>query len=68
MFIWTFLLDGKYITKEQREGYTKRYDILGKKINRYMQYVENSYLNPMEKIAEGTRIADNLASDYVIDK
>lgn len=55
----------KYITGGQHEGYTKRYDILGKKINRYMQYVERSYLNPREKMAEGSANDEKLAPEYL---
>jgi four helix bundle protein len=58
----------KYITEEQHQGYTKRYDILGKKINRYMQYVERSYLNPREKMAEGSASAENSAPTYLFDE
>ncbi len=44
----------KYLTKDQHEDYANRYDVLGKKINRYMQYVDRSYLSPREKSTEGS--------------
>ena len=62
-----FVAGCKYITNEQHEGYIKRYEILGKKINRYMQYVERSYLNPREKIGESTGAAADLDPDSRID-
>lgn len=55
----------KYITEGQHEGYTKRYDILGKKINRYMQYVERSYLSPREKMTGGSANGEELAPDVL---
>jgi four helix bundle protein len=62
-----FVAGCKSITKEQHEGYIKRYEILGKKINRYMQYVERSYLNPREKMTEGSAIDEPLTPDASID-
>ena len=58
----------KYITEGQYEGYTKRYDILGKKINRYMQYVERSYLSPREKLAEGSASVESPAPTCLFDE
>lgn len=58
----------KYLTEGQHEGYTKRYDTLGKKINRYMQFVERSYLSPREKLAEGFANAETPAPTYLFDE
>jgi len=55
-----FVAGCKYITKEQHEDYIKRYEILGKKINRYMQYVQRSYLDPREKLTEDSATNDDL--------
>jgi len=55
----------KYITKEQHETYIKRYARLGKKINKYMQYVERSYLNPREKMTGGSANGEELAPDVL---
>jgi four helix bundle protein len=55
-----FIAGCKYITKEQHESYIKRYEILGRKINKYMQYVERSYLNPREKMTEVSTMTDDL--------
>ena len=60
-----FIAGCKYITKEQHEGYIKRYETLGKKINRYMQYVEKSYLNPREKMREDSTISEEPAPGFV---
>ena len=62
-----FVAGCKYITNEQHDGYIKRYEILGKKINRYMQYVERSYLNPREKMTQVSAIGDILAPDGLGD-
>ena len=47
-----FAVKCNYINKEQHKAYIDRYEILGKKINKYMKYVERSYLNPREKMVE----------------
>jgi len=62
-----FVAGCKYITKEQHEDYIKRYETLGKKINKYMQYVERSYLNPREKMTTDSAIGDILAPDGLGD-
>ena len=60
-----FVAGCKYITKEQHEDYIKRYEILGKKINRYLQYVEKLYLNPREKMREDSTISEETAPGFV---
>ena len=44
-----FVTRCNYISKEQHQNYTEKYNILGKKINKYLQYVIKSYLSPKDK-------------------
>ena len=62
-----FAVRCKYITKEQHEDFSRRYEILGKKINNYMQYVEKSYLNPREKMTGNSAIGEEPAPGFSID-
>ena len=45
-----FIFHSQYINEDQYKGYAKRYDVLGKKINKYLQMVMKDHLNPRTKI------------------
>jgi len=62
-----FVAQCKYITATQYENYTERYDILGKKINKYLQNVMKSHLVPQNKTKADPKISENLEPYLTID-
>jgi hypothetical protein len=48
-----------YLSNEQHKDYTERYNILGKKINKYLQYVMKSHLNPKDKKEPDLRVSES---------
>ncbi len=54
-----FVAGCHYITEDQHKYYNERYNVLGKKINKYMQYVMKSYLSPKDKQETDPGIAEN---------
>ena len=44
-----FVFDSRYISKDQHSEYSERYNVLGKKINRYLQMVMRDHLKPQDK-------------------
>ena len=64
-----FVAGCHYITEDQHKYYNERYNVLGKKINKYMQYVMKSYLSPKDKQGEtDPGIAENLEHYSIEDK
>jgi len=63
-----FVFRYDYISKEQHQDYTEKYDILGKKINKYLQYVMKSHLSPKDKKRSEIRILENLEPDFTQDE
>ena len=54
-----FVAGCHYITEDQHKHYIERYNVLGKKINKYMQYVMKSYLSPKDNQETDPGIAEN---------
>jgi four helix bundle protein len=44
-----FVFGSRYISKDQHNEYTERYNVLGKMINRYLQMVMRDHLKPQDK-------------------
>ena len=63
-----FVAQCNYLSNEQHKGYTDRYSILGKKINKYLQYVMKSHLSPKDKKRSEIRILENLEPDFTQDE
>jgi four helix bundle protein len=54
-----FVFDSRYISKDQHIEYIERYNVLGKKINRYLQMVMRDHLKPQDKNKK-----ESAAEDY----
>lgn len=54
-----FVAACKYIPKKQHTAYLERYEILGKKINKYLQYVMKSHLSPKDKKQPDIRVSES---------
>ena len=61
-----FVFNSQYISKDQHSEYTERYNVLGKKINKYLQMVMRDHLKPQDKNKEIFSINDE-ASNYLIN-
>lgn len=44
-----FVYKSQYLSDDQYKGYAERYNVLGKKINRYLQMVMRDHLKPQDK-------------------
>jgi len=44
-----FVFGSQYISEDQHSEYTERYNVLGRKINRYLQMVMRDHLKPQDK-------------------
>ena len=51
-----FVYNSQYISSDQYKEYAERYNVLGKKINRYSQMVMSDHLKPQDKGKKGSGI------------
>lgn len=63
-----FVAGCNYISKDVHKDFIERYEILGKKINKYLQYVMKSHLSPKEKIQEPLTIAEGIEPYFPVEK
>jgi len=61
-----FVFDSRYISKDQHSEYTERYNVLGKKINRYLQMVMSDHLKPQDKNKRKSTI-ENYSQQGIVD-
>jgi len=54
-----FVAQCSYLSNEQHKDYIERYNILGKKINKYLQYVMKSHLSPKDKKQPDIRVSES---------
>ena len=63
-----FVAGCKYMPNEKHKDYIDRYDILGKKINKYLQYVMKSYRSPKDKVDSELEIAEGIEPYFTPDE
>ena len=63
-----FIATCKYATEKQHRDYTERYDILGKKTNKYLQYVMKSHLSPKKKFERASTIAEDIEPYFLLEE
>jgi four helix bundle protein len=61
-----FVFASRYISKDQHIEYSERYNILGKKINRYLQMVMRDHLKPQDKVSKGS-VIENYPQKVILD-
>jgi len=61
-----FVYHSKYISGDQYKGYADRYNVLGKKINRYLQMVMKDHLKPQDKNKKESAI-ENYSHQGIVD-
>jgi four helix bundle protein len=57
-----FVLKSKYITEEQHKEFLQKYDVLGKKINKFLQEVMKDHLDPRDKNTPKMGIVEDVNS------
>ncbi len=63
-----FVAGCNYISKDVHKDFLERYEILGKKINKYLQYVMKSHLSPKDKKEPHLRISESLEPYFTQDE
>lgn len=61
-----FVFGSRYISKGEHSEYSERYDVLGKKINRYLQMVMKDHLKPQDKDNKGS-VIENYPQNVILD-
>jgi four helix bundle protein len=61
-----FVYNSQYISGDQYKGYAERYNVLGKKINRYLQMVMRDHLRPQDKSKKESAI-ENYSQQGIVD-
>jgi len=63
-----FVYKSRYISGDQHKGYAERYNVLGKKINRYLQMVMRNHLKPQDKTSTESAIENYSQRGIVYDE
>ena len=63
-----FIYNSHYISEDQYKGYAERYNLLGKKINRYLQAVMRDHLRPRDKNRKEFAVKDYSQQGIVDDE
>jgi four helix bundle protein len=62
-----FVYHSQYIGADQYKGYAERYNVLGKKINKYLQMVMKDHLKPQDK-SRGKSAIENYSQQGIVDE
>jgi four helix bundle protein len=61
-----FVFGSRYISKDQHNEYTERYNVLVKRINRYLQMVMRDHLKPQDKNKRESAV-ENYSQQGILD-
>ena len=61
-----FVFGSRYISKDQHNECTERYNVLGKKINRYLQMVMRNHLKSQDKNKRESAV-ENYSQQGIVD-